>query len=102
MIAIGVDGLSRGELHLGALQEGQESGMVPLHLDPIQQSPMLLDWLTEWMGSGYKVAEPADWFYSTQQAGEYSYPPVTQDWIWPLPPAAALTALEELGNGQLK
>jgi hypothetical protein len=98
MIEIGVDGLSRGEKHIGALAEAPESA-APLHLSPLQRSPALKTWLEEWIGEGFKVATPKDWFHDAQLAGGGGQ---DETWIWDLPPGAALAALEELGLARLK
>lgn len=102
MIAMGIDGASRGELHLGALAPHGRPQVVPLHLDPITRSPGLVTWVRFWAGEDACVATPEDWFYNAQQSGVYDYPFPTETWIWSLPPAAALDATEELGNGRLK
>ncbi len=39
MIACGVDGLSRGELQVGALIQGSVGAMLPLHLSALERSP---------------------------------------------------------------
>ena len=102
MIETGIDGLSRGELHLGALALAKGSALLPLHLDPTQRSGSLKLWLRSWAGTDVNFASPKDWFHKAQQGGEHDYPQVSKTWVWALPPAAALCALEELGNGRLK
>jgi hypothetical protein len=47
-----------------------------------------------------KFAEPAHWFEEATQQFDYSGSMVT--WVWDLPPAAAVHALEELGLGRNK
>jgi hypothetical protein len=98
MIEIGVDGLSRGEKHIGALADMPESA-APLHLSALQRSVSLRSWLTEWLGDSFRVATPKDWFQAAQQIGSDSR---DETWIWDLPPGAALAALEELGLGRRK
>ena len=102
MIAIGVDGLSRGELQLGALENLAPECAIPLHLSAIQRSPSLRAWLQSWLTEEPRIAHPSDWFHNAQQAGEHETPLETVTWIWDLPPAAALHAIEELGSGRLK
>ena len=69
----------------------------------MQRSPSIRTWLHSWLGEkGFRIAQPADWFHSAQQAGDYESAPKTVTWIWDLPPAAALHAIEELGGGRLK
>jgi hypothetical protein len=96
MIAQGTDGLSRGELQLGALlDEGEQ--VVPLHLSPTERiGPGLLDWVHDWTqsdASEIPLARPLDWIHNAHKPGF---------WIWALPPAAALYALEELATARLK
>jgi len=95
VIEVGVDGLSRGELQLGALLS-DDSQLVPLHLDPLARSPLLLDWIRGWTGMGpaeLRVAAPVDWPHEAHQSGFH---------LWSLHPAAALYALEELGMARSK
>jgi hypothetical protein len=100
MIQIGVDALSRGELHVGALGC---SSAAPLHLSPIRRSPPLKNWVQAWTCDDAKITTPESWFHEAQQAGDYSEQyQKSQTWVWDLPPAAAIHALEELGNGRLK
>lgn len=101
MIQTGIDGLSRGEFQLGQLTSPTATE-IPMYRSPIDRSPAMLDWLGEWLPQGFKVAEPADWFWSAQQAGQYSLPESKEVWIWELPPAAAIDALEELAQGRFK
>jgi len=98
MIDIGIDGLSRGELQAGDLAKAATAHIIPLHLHPLERSPELAPWLSSWL-SDFSIASPEDWFYQAQGAGRYDAPSRPQDpWVWTLPPAAALIALEELGN----
>jgi hypothetical protein len=99
MIQIGIDGLSRGEMQLGALASTPRSA-APLHVSPLERSPALVDWLHQWLGINSKIAKPYDWFHAAQQAG--SKDEHREFWIWDLAPAAALYALEELGTARLK
>ena len=102
MIEIGVDGLSRGELQLGALEGGAPDSAIPLHLTALQRSPSLRNWLASWMSEDFRVAQPADWFHEAHQAGNYEVPPTTTNWVWDLPPVATIHAIEELGYARLK
>jgi hypothetical protein len=102
MIQIEVDALSRGELHVGALASNETSA-APLHLSPTQRSPALRTWVDAWTNDKAKIATPEDWFHEAQQAGDFTQRhQELQTWVWDLPPAAAIHALEELGNGRLK
>ena len=102
MIEIGVDGLSRGELQLGALENLTPDSAIPLHLTALQRSPGLRLWLDSWLTGDFRVTQPSDWFHSAQQAEEYDEPATTTNWVWDLPPAAAIHAIEELGYARLK
>jgi len=102
MIAMGIDDASRGKLDVGALLREGDSSSVPLHLGPVKRSLTIETWVKSWAKMDAKVATPADWLYEAQQAGEHDYPLPSKTWIWSLPPAAALYAIEELGNGPFK
>jgi hypothetical protein len=72
-------------------------------LSPVQRAPLLEAWLRTWLDSSVTMATPSDWFHDAQQWGaQYAEQPVSQTWIWDLPPAAAIHALEELGAARLK
>lgn len=102
MIQIGVDALSRGELHVGALAQTPDS-VAPLHKTPLERSPGLREWIRSWVGDDFKVAAPDDWFYHAHQGGQVEQERVASEtWIWELAPAAAIHALEELGTARLK
>jgi hypothetical protein len=62
MIELGIDALSRGELHLGALADATLAHVIPLHLHPLERSEGLIHWLSSWVPS-FNVASPDDWFY---------------------------------------
>lgn len=72
MIACGADGLSRGELQVGALLQGGVGSVLPMHLSAIDRSPSLIDWVKCWAGENILVAEPNDWFYNAQQGELFS------------------------------
>jgi hypothetical protein len=102
MIEIGVDALSHGEMHLGDLGSIPLSA-APLHMSPVQRAPGLAAWVRSWLDSSATIATPSDWFHDAQQWGaQYAEQPVSQSWVWDLPPAAAIHALEELGVARLK
>jgi hypothetical protein len=64
----------------------------------------LRHWLSTWMGTDHRIADPKDWFYNAQQSRmptDMDHQP-TETWVWDLPPAAALHALEELGTARIK
>jgi hypothetical protein len=102
MIEIGVDALSRGDFHLGNLA-GNPSSAAPLHLSSIQRSSKVEGWLSHWISEPHSIAQPRHWFYEAQQAGDHRGAFIQpKTWVWDLPPAAALHALEELGLARLK
>jgi len=78
------------------------SMLLLLHLSALECSPALRSWLQSWAGDGLFFASPRDWFYDAQQGGDYGVPQRDETWVWAPPPAAALSALEELGQGCLK
>jgi hypothetical protein len=73
-----------------------------MHVSAVDQSASLVDWFKSWAGNELQVAEPADWFYNAQQAGDFSLPQRDETWLWAPPPAAAIVAVEQLGFGHLK
>ena len=101
LICCGVDGLSRGDLQLEKLD-----GEIYIHLsvdrDHILHSPILLTWIQSWISDPFSLAEPSDWFYRDKQTHTTSARIQSKLWVWYLPLATALDALEELGNGGLK
>jgi hypothetical protein len=102
MIEVGVDALSRGEMHLGELGAVPLSA-APLHVSPTQRSFGLTNWLRSWLDPSMTVATPSDWFLDAQHWGTHGcIQPVPQTWVWDLAPAAAMHALEELGLARLK
>jgi hypothetical protein len=102
MIDIGIDALSRGELPAGALAKATTEHTIPLHLHPLERSTDLTGWLSSWL-TEFALAYPNNWYYQAQEAGNYNANAHTQDtWVWSLPPAAGMFALEKLGNEWLK
>jgi hypothetical protein len=99
MIGKGTDALSRGEIHARDLMN-QFTFTVPLNRTAIQRVPELEGWLKTWMGPDSRIASPEHWFGEATQQHDYSRKTVT--WVWDLPPAAAIYALEELGLGRNK
>jgi hypothetical protein len=73
-----------------------------MHVSAIERSASLVDWVKSWAGGKLWVAEPADWFYDAQQAGDFSLPQRDETWLWDPPPAAATVAVEQLGFARLK
>jgi hypothetical protein len=100
MIQSGGDGLSRGEIILGQLQTPVEELMI-FHRSLFERMPSLLDWLSTWILTPFRVTEPEYWFYNAHQSDTLSLPAKTETWAWNLHPGAALDALEELGQTRL-
>jgi hypothetical protein len=92
MIQIGIDGLSRGEMQLGALASTPTSA-APLHLSALERSPALLGWLHEWLGFNSNIAKPEDWFYAAQQAG--SEDGHREYWVFMVPLEIALSKMHK-------
>jgi len=92
LIEFGIDGLSRGEVRLETISSPSLL-LVPLHLNPLDRHPYLEHWVGEWSRADQTFCEPKDWFWSAHQAGIH---------FWPLAPAAALEALEQLMVARLK
>ena len=100
MIQQGTDELSRGETHVGNLLN-PECNEIPLHRTSLDRSPLLQRWLQSWVGEDIQIATPSMWHHEAQLGGVYD-DMHHETWIWDLPPAAALYALEELALGRLK
>lgn len=104
MIETGIDGLSRGEIELGLLQRSLRDS-VPLAQSPIERCGDLRGWLSDWLGveeQDLQVATPMDWHYNAHQSDAVTLDAESETWIWDLPPAAALYALEELACARTK
>jgi hypothetical protein len=101
LISIGIDGLSRGDLDLRKLNQTLYLHL-PLDCHPIKRSPDLLNGLRSWITEDFNISLPEDWFTRAQQNYSPQASVLSDIWIWSLPPAAALDALEELGRGRLK
>jgi hypothetical protein len=72
-----------------------------MHLSPVPRNDLLRTWISSWISEPLHFAEPHHWFEEAQQSHWHVVDPTYQVWIWDLPPAAALDALEELVNGCL-
>lgn len=101
MIESGIDALSRGELHISLLEKAVQT-LMPLHQSPLERSETLKSWLTYWLDNTFHITEPRDWFHDAHQAGQYHFPLQSETWVWDLPPAGAIHAIEELGVARLK
>jgi hypothetical protein len=99
MMFEGTDALSRGEVHAQDLMD-KDCHKVPLDVGAIEREPKLKDWILSWADQSVRFAEPVHWFEEATQQFDFSGASVT--WVWDLPPAAAIHALEELGLGRNK
>ena len=92
MIECGVDGLSRGDKAEGITQGRSILEYIPIHLSPIERSPMVLDWVKSWwddeLGS-LKLMSPEDWFTQVMKRGNF---------LWNVAPAAGEAAVEQLST----
>jgi hypothetical protein len=89
MIALGVDGLSRGDVELAPMSKSLRANL-PLDLSPLTRAPDLLCWVQDWAPGDLRVASPYDWIYSAQLGGIYSRDSTLPPWLWDLPPGAAM------------
>lgn len=93
MIACGIDGLSRGDTTEGIAAGITMDNYVPLHLNCLDRSPRVLEWVKEWwpeetFGKIFPL-EPEDW---------YSWDEEKTNCLWTPAPAGGETAVEELAN----
>ena len=112
MIEQGSDGLSRGNLSEGVMKGVSMGHYVPLHLNPLERSPALEDWLKSFMGSSTEVLEPADWFIRGHDLVEDKFElnsegvklPASKPgtFLWAPAPAAGEAAIEELRKARHK
>ena len=90
MMAQGTDGLSRGNMGEGVMQNGDLLSYVPLHLSALERSRSVADWVYSWAGlSKDNWLSPTDWFSRGQDMN---------GGIWCPPPAAAEAMMECLGK----
>ena len=91
MIAMGIDGLSQGDMAEGAMRGQPLSSFMPLHESPLSRlealEPLLRSW---WDGDGrkLKLLTPEGWFEEGHRNGCY---------LWDTPPAAGEAAVDQLG-----
>lgn len=101
MIEVGIDGLSRGDLEIALLARKLRDS-IPLGICPLDRSKELDPWLSSWLGTNWEKASPMDWHYNAHQATSNLPDSPSETWVWSLPPAAALYAVEELAIARSK
>jgi hypothetical protein len=91
MIESGIDGLSRGDKSEGIAKGISTLKFVPIHLNGMERSPKLLDWIksvwdTDKLGKLHLMT-PEDWFLRVMDVGNF---------LWMVAPGAGETAVEQL------
>lgn len=106
----GTDGLSRGTINEGIGLTGNMLAFCPWHLDALQRSEPLKEWIRSWAGHQTEFLEPSDWFvrghdisgYHKDERGFWRAKTSTGTMVWSPPPAAGFAALEELRKARIK
>ena len=94
MIAVGVDGLSRGQLGEGTMAGDSILKHIPLHLSVCSRSHMVEQWIRSWwVEDDLQLLTSHGWFCEGHRKGSF---------LWSPPPAAARAALDELGVARHK
>ena len=110
MIAQGADGVSCGSLKEGVCLGAAMSAFCPWGSAPIKSSPLLLDWIRDWLGETSELLKPMDWF-SRGHDHYGGYLDTHGRWrlnikpgifIRDLPAVATRAALEELRKARTK
>ena len=89
-IESGVDGLSRGDKSEGIAKGMGVLNFVPIHLNGIERSPKLLDWILNWWDESLgqlTIMKPEDWFRNVMKPGNF---------LWVVAPTAGEAAVEQL------
>ena len=114
MIAVGIDGLSHGNLLEGVMAGQSISALVPLSETALARSPEIEGWVQTWMaaGNGIQVLTTEDWFDVGHGQGPGAlnadgvWSPTEESGalgkLWAPAPAAASVAVEELRKARLK
>lgn len=104
MIAQGTDGISRGALNEGVMDGKPMLSFLPLHLNALERSCKVRDWLLTWLPGDPIFLEPMDWFQRGHGIVRWakntdgSSIPVfaeTSVLVWTPPPYAADVAIAE-------
>ena len=110
----GVDGLSRGNMLEGIMQNNDVLRYIPLHISALNRmgGEKLLTWIKSWMGKGEQLItlSTEDWFIRAHDIVGYKQgvtlltEPVYQQglFLWSPPPALAEVACEELRKARNK
>jgi hypothetical protein len=111
MQAQGTDGVSRGQLSEGVMNGEPMMSYVPLHESALERSPILKDWLKEFISSNLEFLSADGWFerghnhFGEGKVGSDGHWRATLrsgKFVWAPPPAAAWIALEELRKARIK
>ena len=90
MIECGVDGISHGDKSEGIAKGVDVLTFVPIHLNAVERSPRVLDWILEWWDESLgelKIMSPEDWFLHVMDIGNF---------LWMVAPGAGEVAVEQL------
>ena len=108
MIEQGTDGLSRGDMYDGVMRGESMLKYIPLHLNALERSPGLEDWLGSWAGDfrgrEMEILAPEDWlerghdFWGSRRNCDNMWIPAYKcgSMVWVPPPGVARFAIEEL------
>lgn len=111
MIDQGSDGLSRGDMNEGVMEGEDMLSFVPTHLGAFERSPDLLEWVRSWcLDEECEPLSVDEWYTKGQdiEGGEVNREEIwmptygTGVRLWAPPPAAALTAVEEMRRARHK
>ena len=108
MIEQGTDGLSRGDMYDGVMRGDSMLKYIPLHLNALERSPGLEDWLGSWAGDfrgrEMEILAPEDWlerahdFWGSRRNCDNMWIPAYKcgSMVWVPPLGVARFAIEEL------
>ena len=115
MIAQGTDGLSRGDLGEGIMNGGSMLSYIPLHLNALERSPELKQWIVSWLlpndrGEEITFLNYEGWFERGHDIiggkpncdGIWTPQYARSTYVWTPPPAGGLIAVEQLRRARLK
>jgi hypothetical protein len=111
MQAQGTDGVSRGQLSEGVMNGDPMMSFIPLHLTALDRSPILKDWLKEFISPDLEFLSPNGWFErghnhfeSGKMHDDGHWRPTLRSgkFVWAPAPASAWVALEELRKARIK